>query len=170
TSPGLINNLEINEETQRRTWITMIKVDHNFSSKLKTSFYWSEFVSDVPKNTADGLPWPISRGRTYIDRTPTVRLTADYVITPTLLLHLGAGVIRYDHTDSAPPEVLEYDALGQLGLTGSSTNPGGFPRIDFPASAQGGIGINGGAATNLGPTNANRYLDTKPTGVASLTM
>jgi hypothetical protein len=142
----------------------MIKVDHNFSSKLKASFYWSEFISDVPKNTADGLPWPISRGRTYIDRTPTVRLTADYVITPTLLLHLGAGVIRYDHTDSAPPSVLEFDALGELGLRGSSTNPGGFPRID------GLLGNQGGLSGNLGPTNANRYLDTKPTSVASLTM
>jgi hypothetical protein len=164
TNPGLINNLEINEETQRRTWIPMIKVDHNFNSKLKTSFYWSEFISDVPKNNADGLPWPISRGRTYIDRTPTVRLTADYMITPTLLLHLGAGVIRYDHTDSAPPAVLEYDALGELGLRGSSTNPGGFPRLDGLSSPQGGL------SGNLGPTNANRYLDTKPTGVASVTL
>ena len=64
TNTGLINNLAINEETSRKTWIPMIKVDHNFSTKLKMSFYWSEFISDVPKNTADGLPWPLSRGRT----------------------------------------------------------------------------------------------------------
>ena len=164
TNSGLINNLAINEATSRVTWIPMIKVDHNFNAKLKMSFYWSEFISDVPKNTADGLPWPLSRGRTYIDRTPTIRLTADYVLTPTFLLHFGAGVIRYDHTDSAPPSVLGFDALGQFGLRGSSTTPGGMPRIDNIVGNQGGL------SGNLGPTNANRYLDTKPTGVASATL
>ena len=164
TNTGLINNLAINEATSRVTWIPMIKIDHNFNSKLKMSFYWSEFISDVPKNSADGLPWPLSRGRNYIDRSPTIRLTADYMLTPTLLLHLGAGVIRYDHTDSAPPSVLAFDSLAQFGLRGSSTTPGGMPRIDNISGNQGGL------SGNLGPTNANRYLDTKPTGVASATL
>lgn len=172
TEPGLINNQAISEETQRRTWIPMLKLDHNFNDKLKMSFYWSSFISDVPKNNPDGLPWPISRGRTYIDRTPTIRLTADYVVTPTVIVHLGAGVIRYDHTDSAPAAVLEYDAVGQLGLRGSSTDPAGFPRLTGLYGAQGGYGLQnfqGGVGT-LGPLNANRYTETKPTAVASTTV
>ena len=112
TNSGLINNLAINEATSRKTWIPMIKFDHNVNSKLKMSFYWSEFISDVPKNSADGLPWPLSRGRTYIDRTPTVRLTADYMLTPTLLLDIKLGFSRENEHYVLPSQGFDITTLG----------------------------------------------------------
>jgi hypothetical protein len=61
--------------------------------------------------------------------------------------------------------VLDYDIVGQTGLRGSSTDPGGFPRLNNLIT-----GSQGGLSGNLGPTNANRYTETKPTAVASATI
>jgi hypothetical protein len=58
--------------------------------------------------------------------------------------------------------VLDYDAVGQLGLVGSSTNPAGFPRLASMNNAFGG-------SNNLGPSNANHRFNDKPTTVASVT-
>ena len=75
----------------------------------------------------DGLPFPISRGRVLVIRSYTVRLNFDHSLTPTTLLHLGAGVQRYRNPDSGPPSVTEYDAAGLLGIIGA---PGtGYPRL-----------------------------------------
>ena len=51
---------------------------------------------------------------------------ADHSLTPTLLLHLGAGVQRYYNPDTVPPESADYDnkQLGNLNAPGS-----GFPRF-----------------------------------------
>jgi hypothetical protein len=126
TNSGLTNNLAINEETSRKTLIPSLKIDHNFSSATKLSIYLTEFWQDVPKSGADGLPFPISPARIFTDRTPTFRLSLDRVVTPAFLVHLGAGEVRYDHIDSSPSSVLDYDAVKLLGLVGSGTNPAGM--------------------------------------------
>ena len=56
------------------------------------------------------------------------RLNYDKSITPTILIHAGVGYQRFHNPDSSPPQVLNYDAAGQIGFVGSATNPGGFPR------------------------------------------
>jgi hypothetical protein len=59
--------------------------------------------------------------------------------------------------------VTQYDAVGQLGLVGSATNPAGFPRLTGLSSAFGGVSV------SLGPANINHYYEEKPTAVASAT-
>jgi hypothetical protein len=164
TTSGLVNNFAVLDSNTTIKTVPSIKIDENVGIETKISFYWSEWRQDRNKNTTDGLPWPISPARIYIDRTPTYRLNIDRTITPTLLVHVGAGVVHYIHTDSAPPGVLSYDAVKNLGLTGASVTPSGFPQITGLIAA-----ANGGMASNLGPTNAGTYHNDKPTTVGSVT-
>ena len=159
---ALTNNLPVTDRTSRKTVIPSLKIDHFLSEKTKISGYVAEFWQDVPKSGADGLPYPVSPGRNFIDRTPTFRLNLDQTITPTFLVHVGIGDVRYDHIDSAPPSVLDFDAPGKLGLVGAGVTPAGFPRINGITGTQGGT-------PNLGPTNANDYYNDKPTVVWSAT-
>jgi len=86
---------------------------------------------------------------------PFPRLNYDKSITPTLLFHAGAlAISRFHNPDSSPAGSLQYDAVGGLGFTGSSTNPSGFPRLN-------------GLPTAFGPSNANSYFDGTFTSVAA---
>jgi hypothetical protein len=107
---ALTNNLVIGDPTSRQTYIPSLKVDHFVSEKTKLSFYVGDFWQNVPKSGADGLPYPVSSARNFIDRTPTFRINLDETVSPTFLVHVGIGELRYDHIDSSPPSVLNYDA------------------------------------------------------------
>lgn len=142
--------------------IPAVKIDHNFTDAIRTSFYYS--VQNTDQITAnDGLPLPITERRDQAIYGHTTRLNYDHSLTPTLFLHMGAGYVRFHNPDSSPADVLTYDARGLLGFVGSATDPSGFPRITGLTSAQGGM-------RNMGPTNANKYYDSKLTGVASATL
>ena len=80
-------------------------------------------------------------------------------------MHLGAGYQRFHNPDSSPPEVLNYDAAGQLGFKGSATNPGGFPRINGLQGA-----LSAGMSQAPGPSNANSYFDGALTSNATVTL
>ena len=69
------------------------------------------------------------------------RINFDRTISPTLMAHVGAGFYRFLNPDSSPAGVLNYDAVGQLGLVGSASSPAGFPNLT-------NLGVNnqGGAA------------------------
>jgi len=165
TNSALINNFGVVDSHTTIKNVPSIKIDENVGSKTKFSFYWSEWRQNVNKNNLDGLPWPVSNARNYIDRTPTYRLNIDRTITPTLLVHVGGGVVHYVHTDSAPASVLDYDAPKNLGLVGASVTPSGFPAITGLNAA-----VNGGFSNGtLGPTNAGTYHNDKPTTVGSVT-
>lgn len=163
TNSALINNYAIIDAYTTTKSIPSLKIDQNFGEKTKVSFYWSQWRQDRSKNTFDGLPFPISPAREYIDRTPTYRLNLDRTVTPTLLVHLGGGVVHYVHTDSSPQSVLQYDAVQELGLVGASVTPSGFPLINGLSGAQGGM------SSTIGPTNAGTYYNDKPTAVGSVT-
>jgi hypothetical protein len=167
TNSNLVNNLVVADPLLTHEWIPSLKLDHNFNEKNRVSAYWGEFKNFVPKNGADGLPYPLSPARHYISNDHTIRLTYDRTVTPTQLLHVGLGELRYDHIDSSPPATLAYDAVGQLGLVGSDTNPAGFPRLANLNSAAGGG--NTIPNTGFGPVNANDYYNDKPTEVVSYT-
>jgi hypothetical protein len=164
TNSLLINNFAINDSNTTIKTVPSVKIDENVGDKTKISFYGSEWRQDRDKNALDGLPWPVSNARIYIDRTPTYRLNIDRTITPTLLVHVGGGVVHYVHTDSAPSSVLNYDAVKNLGLTGAAVTPSGFPAITGLSAA-----TNGGMASSVGPTNAGTYYNDKPTVVGSVT-
>ncbi len=159
--PGTINNWAQNAPNYKIQAIPAIKLDHNLSTAAKASFYWSKQRTDQWTGP-DGLPFPITGRRDQLIYSYTTRANYNHVLTPTTILSLGAGFVRFHNPDSAAPDVLNYDALGKLGFRGSATNPGGFPRITGLSAAQ------GGSSLNFGPSNANKYYNDKWTSVASL--
>ena len=168
TMPGLINNGIYPYLSKRTTNIPAVKVDHSLSPTAKLSFYWSRTSTESPfapgSANADGLPVPITQGRgTYI-YSQNERLNFDYTLTPTLLLHLGAGYTDDDF--HAPAPVSNYNAAAQLGLTGAPLAVGQFPNFGGLQAALGGV-------KNLGPNGTtgsvtSNYMS-KPTAAASLT-
>ena len=140
--------------------IPSLKIDHNFGQKGKISGYWGSQNTDK-SNGVDGLPDVLSRVRIQNIWSMTTRVNYDHTITPTLLLHLGAGFIRYRNPDTVPPVSSEFDLVGKLGITGA---PGtGFPRINAV-----GDSVLGGLALPFGTGNRLLLFDQKPTGVANL--
>jgi hypothetical protein len=138
------------------------KIDQNFGVKSKLSFYWSEYDYES-FGRPDCLPQPISVVTTRSIPTHTYRLTYDYTVTPTFLVHLGAGFVHY-YTSAFPvSQVNNYDSVSQLGLVGA--NGPGFPAMNFGAATL------GGSSVSIGSTNggANTIAD-KPTAVASGTL
>ena len=158
---GLINNWIPDNAYNRNQDLPGIKIDHSFNEKNKVSFYYSKQTTDQV-TSPDGLPFPISAIRVQAIYGITTRLNYDASITPTLLLHLGTGFLRFHNPDSSPAESLQYDAAGGIGFKGSVTSPGGFPRISGISNG------NYGGMLSMGPTNANSYFDSKWSGVASM--
>ena len=166
-----VNNYQQSYVSPSTAPIFTTKLDENFGANSKLSFYLSFRLNDSPWNNADGLPIPITGSRAGTINTPTFRMTYNQSLTPTMLLNIGVGFVRHKQQDAAQAGVLEYDALGKLGLYSGAKNSftgvastGGFPRIT------GLLGANsGGMSLNMGPANANFYYGEKPTGVASLT-
>jgi hypothetical protein len=103
---NLTQNYAGNIPSVRITTIPSIKIDESLTSKDKFSFYYSTTGTSAaiaaPLGNADGLPVEIGQYRgTFID-TKLIRLNYDRIITPTLLLHLGAGWQRVNFFDDAP--------------------------------------------------------------------
>jgi hypothetical protein len=162
TRPGLLSqNWDQVASTVRKNEITSEKIDHSVNEKNKISFYIHYYRTKFGNNGADGLSEPISAKRLGSAHTPEIRLNYDYSISPTMLLHLGAGVVREHVPDNALPGVIGFDQ-STIGLTGAVAP--GFPRIT--GLSQGNFG---GMALGIGPTNAQHYYAVKPTGVASVT-
>ena len=60
---------------------------------MKISGYWS--LNDVTIFFPDGFKPPITTERDLYETTHTVRLSFDYTISPTVLMHLGAGIMHF---------------------------------------------------------------------------
>ena len=130
-----------------------LKVNENFSDSTKLSFYWRQQRTNQV-TAPDGLPSPITSARPKLVAGNQFILNGDRTVSPTLIVHLGASFYRFLNPDSSPASVLDYDAVGLLGLVGGASNPAGFPELM-------GLGVNnqGGAGT-LGPTTAaHQYTD-----------
>jgi hypothetical protein len=160
---GVFQNWVPNNDNTRTQGLPGIKFDHNINSNHRMTFYYSK-QSTVQVTANDGLPEPITARRDQNIYGHTTRMNYDWTAKPTLLVHLGAGYLRFHNPDSSPDSVLNYDAVAGLGFKGSATSPSGFPRI--AGLAQGAFG---GMGLGMGPTNANRYYDGKFTSVASVT-
>jgi len=175
TGPGIVNNFAIVDKTGAYTTIPSLKIDQLIGAKTKISWYGGNWDNYTPKSAGDGLPWPISNTREFYTYTHTDRLTVDRTISPTVLLHLAAGIVRYNHIDSSPTVSQDFDAVGLLGIVGGVPNSKGhtgFPAIAGLSTAQGGFAVNnvsGGIGTTIGWSNGVYDFDTKPTASASLT-
>ena len=158
----LVNNFAAGGPFYKLTLIPSIKIDHSFGDNIKISGYYS--WENVDKsNGVDGLPEPLSQVRIQVIRSKTVRFNYDQTLRPTLLLHFGAGYIRYNNPDTVPPASSGFDSTS-LGIPNA---PGtGFPR--FSAGTLGG-NVYGGLALAMGPGNRGLYVTNKPTATLNLT-
>jgi hypothetical protein len=154
TGSGLVNNYLPVFSNTRVSQIPSVKIDHSLSSTLKLSGYWSRTQTDSPTNTS--LPFPLGSSVGSHVKTDTIRVNFDYTLTPTLLLHLGAGLV---HANS-DPQVPFYDPLKELGFKGA--NAPMFPYLTTLTASQGGV-------LSLGPASNFAIKNVKPTGTASLT-
>jgi hypothetical protein len=159
---GLQNNWQQSGSTVRKNQVVSVKIDHSISDRSKINFFFQHYAAKFGNNGADGLAPPITAKRLGGSRSPTVRVNYDHTLQPTLMLHLGAGVVREFIPDEPVPGVVDFDQAGVLGLRGALSE--GFPRITGLSA-----GNFGGMSLGIGPTNGNRYFAVKPTAVASLT-
>ena len=155
TNGGLVNNYLAPFTNPRLTYIPSLKLDHSLSAKTKISGYWSQTSTSTLNNNT--LPAPITSAVGSNIVAHTVRLNFDQTVTPTILLHLGAGLI-YNRIDQP---VAPYDPVAGIGLTGTYAKL--FPSFQGLNQAQGGM------SANMGPGAKVNLVNTKPTANASLT-
>jgi hypothetical protein len=165
-SPGLFNYTAPGYTNFRHTTIPSVKFDHNLSDRMKLSFYYSATKTLSPQT--NGFDQVYTGRQTQDALSHTVRLNFDHTLTPTLLLHLGAGLLRTSNPQGAPA----YDQT-QLFPQGKPFAASYFPYLAGMNSTIGG-GWNGGvpfpgANTSLAFTLTPEAYDTKPTFNASAT-
>jgi len=154
TSSGLTNNYLASYANPRLTYIPSLKFDYQISSTSKLSAYWSRTSTASPNNIS--LPFPVTSAIPSDIVAHTVRINFDQTLTPTLLLHFGAGLL--DTTVDQP--VGSYNPVSGIGLTGTYTDL--FPAVQGLSAAQGGV-------ANLGPGSQVNINNLKPTANTSLT-
>ena len=162
---GNTNNWVDQYANPRTQWIPSVKIDHNFNENFKMSFFWS-YYNDNHFSGQDGFAGAVTATRMIPIRSATIRLSGDYTLSPSLLLHVGVGEVIYHNPDKGIQAAVDYDAPGQLGLVGGLINQDGFtgfPRIGGLSSSYGGL------SSSIGPTNNAYYRTDKPTAVSSLT-
>jgi hypothetical protein len=115
--------------TSRVTQVPSFKVDQ-ILGKGKLSFFYQKTKTTNPNgNTifgrSDGLPDPISEVLGTFQNAPLYRLNYDYALSPTKLLHLGAGYrSNYFLVPSVTRtgQIVNYNAEKELGLVGGIEN------------------------------------------------
>jgi hypothetical protein len=153
----LTSNYVSTYPTTRHTEVPSIKVDQ-ILGKGKLSFFWQNTQTSNPDgNTifgqSDGLPDPLSTVLGTFQNAPLYRLNYDYTLSPTMLLHLGAGYrSNYFLVPSVTREggLVNYNAAKELGLVGGIENKF-FPTMSgfLAANGTGGMkAIGSEAATN----------------------
>jgi len=165
--PAPVNNLNLlnwlpNIVTNTKQNMPSFKIDQNVNDKTRLSFYWTYQSTDSPAYP-DGLPIPLTGARPKIVEGTQYRFNVDRTVSPTLVVHVGAGFYRFLNPDSSPAGVLDYDAVKLLGLVGSASNPAGFPNVT-------NLGVNNaGGAGNYGPNTADHQFTDKLSWVANAT-
>jgi Carboxypeptidase regulatory-like domain len=185
TGAGTLNNYAIPAYSNfRHTTIPSMKIDQVLNSKMRLSGYVSATETNSP-NT-NGFATDLAPAVPDADRAYTYRLNFDDTISPTLLFHLGAGLLYFSHPDLGP-QVASFNAGAiKAAAGGFGGAPGGSTWSPFPASnympsfaglndafVGGGIALGSGFfAPSPGSSSlAAGYVDTetKPTANTSLT-
>jgi len=163
TGPGVINNYLPTYANPKYTLVPSVKGDYQISSRTKVSGFWSLNRQDNPNNSP--LPPPARSGQPRLVNSNTYRLNFDETITPTLLFHVGAGLLDTrinDHTD-------RFDPVAQLGLTGTYSTL--FPVLGSVVGAANStlLSNQGGLGYTTGSGNQIHLIYRKPTANISLT-
>jgi hypothetical protein len=167
-TPGVFNYTAPGYSNFRHTTIPSIKIDQNISSKIKLAGYYSATKTLSPQTNGFSEPYTALQPQNALAQT--IRLNLDTTLTPTLLLHLGAGYLHTSNPQTAPnydqkqlfPDGVPFTAsnffpymAGMYSTNGGGwSGGGGFPSV-----------TNTGVAFTLTPV-ANDY---KPTFNANLT-
>jgi len=170
TTNGFINNLTPSYPALRHTTIPSLKLDQLIGSRSKLSFYWSTTGTVAPLSPiyggSEGLPSPITESRGSYIHSQAERLNYDFTVSPTMLLHIGAGYQQNNFFDDAP--TIGYDAATSLGLKGATLNRN-FPVLNGFCSPTAACSAAGGTY-NMGPVAGQTHsFWEKPEGNASLT-
>ena len=137
-TPGVFNYTAPGYSNFRHTTIPSIKIDELISDKIKLSGYYSATKTYSPQNNGFAEPYTALQPQNALSQT--IRLNLDMTLTPTLLLHLGAGYLHTSNPQTAPT----YDQK-QLFPDGVPFTAGNyFPYMAGMYSTNGG-GWNGGA-------------------------
>jgi carboxypeptidase family protein/TonB-dependent receptor-like protein len=173
--PGaLINNFLPNFPATRHTTIPAVKADQIIGPKSKISFYWSFTHTDAPYSNiygqSEGFPDIITATRGTFIHSHVERLNYDLTVSPTLLLHLGAGYQQNNFFDDAP--ILNFNAAATYGLKGATVNRNTPVFTGFcPTAGIAGVACTAaGGANSIGPVagQGHSYWE-KPSGNASIT-
>ncbi len=182
---NLVGNYNGSVAGGRYSAIPSVKVDEILSDKDKLSFYWdrnnTESQISSPLGNADGLPTEIGGYRGTFIPTYITRVNYDRTISPTILLHLGAGYYHTSFNDHAPFlnfDPSAFDLSGFLnhrnfpsltGLCGQLIGPPGTPT----SCIQGAIGTASGfgGMQNVGTSGQiqSQNYEEKPSFNANLT-
>lgn len=160
----LVGNVNLPWHGDRATQIPSLKVDQLVGSKQKFSFYWSTTGTDslyaIPLGGMEGFPPTITVDRGTFIHSKIFRLNYDYTVSPTVLLHAGAGYQQNNFFDDAPD--INFDPA-TIGLKG------GTLKRNFPVIT-GLVSTVYGGMQNMGPVagQIHQYLE-KPTFNTSAT-
>jgi hypothetical protein len=166
-APGLFNYTIPAFSNFRHTTIPALKIDHNLSAKMKLAVYYSANKTFSPEN--NGFTEPFTALQPQNSLAQTTRVNYDVTLTPTLLLHIGAGYLHTSNPQTAPQ--YNQNQLFPDGIPFAVSNF--FPYIAGEYSLVGG-GWTGGAAfpgTNTGVafTLTPEQNDYKPTFNTAMT-
>jgi hypothetical protein len=150
--------------SERISNLPSLKIDQTIGAKGHLSAYWQDTGTtsqySYPNGNMEGFPTPITIARGTFIYTRTIRVNYDHTITPTILLHVGAGWFSNNFDDRAP--VINYDAYKELGLKGATVNRT-FPQINTNpgTTATGGM-------SQLGTGVQGNSFERRPSGVVNL--
>ena len=148
-------NYQLSGTTPRPQNLPSIKVDHNFSSDLKLSTFYS-YVGGSGQTSTDGLPTNITVAGFNRSASSTARVNVDDTLRPSMLLHLGVGYVNTQVSKLSFPDVANFNQ-SQLGLTGAIYP--GFPQISGTGNFSSSGAPVGGMNLNFG-SNFNQYVNT----------
>jgi len=101
TNGDLINNYVIpGYSTFNHTTVPSFKIDHNIDAKNKLSFFFSYNRQRSPGLNGFTQVW--STAAQTVNNSYTYRLNYDRTVSPTQVLHLGAGLVRTYQQASIP--------------------------------------------------------------------
>ncbi|HTA45422.1 MAG TPA: carboxypeptidase-like regulatory domain-containing protein [Bryobacteraceae bacterium] len=167
-APGLLDYVAPGYTNFRHTTIPSFKIDQAISDKIKLSGYYSAIKTDSPQTNGFAEPYTALQPQNALSQT--IRVNLDYVLTPSLLLHFGAGLLYTSNPQTAP--AYNQNQLFPQGLPFS--DPNFFPYIAGQYSPIFG-GFSGGgpypavANTGVAFTLTPNAWDTKPTFNSNLT-
>lgn len=151
TTTGLLNNYLATVQTRTRQNSWSLKINHNITDKHLVNFFYT--TQDLGAVQTGPLPQPLQGAGTtsYSGNKPIfARVNYDYIITPTVNLHLTYGATRLR-------QIFDNDQVGQgwpqrLGLKGvSEGDTNSFPVILFSTDGY----------TNYADTNGNKTKGTQ---------